>query len=559
MTLKNWKTVETDVLVVGAGAAGLMAAISAGNRTVSVAVKGVGATCMAPGGIAAVGQWCKEGDSRDLHFKDFVEGGAYLNEQKLVHIVVDEVVQKTIELEKYGAFWERTDDGKRYLLRNGGGHTYWRSVYCEDHTGREALRALESEAKRRNIHVYNNVMVTKLLKENNSVVGATAIDLNFGGFIVFRAKSLVLATGGAGQVYPYTSQPRGCIGDGYSMALHVGGELIDMEFVQFFPIGLAYPAELKGILCGTPYYVHLLNAKKERFMAKYDARMELATRDIISRAMFKEIHEGRGTPHGGLYCDATINPPEFFRDQWPSLYDRAKRLGVDLKKDMMEVIPTVHYFMGGIKVNEKWETTTPGLFAAGEVTGGIHGANRIGQNSLADALVSGSRAGKYAGDYAARVEEIALPEDELTKEYERVYGLLTADKNGLRPFEIKEKIHNIMWNKVGIIRNEKNLRQALKELKELRANYIPKMTVTSNSVRSNNEWIEAIGIFFMLDSAELITKSALFRKETRGAHYREDYPETNDVEFLAHTSGRIRDEEIKIEKCPVDLSRISPR
>lgn len=535
-----------------------MAAISARNSNVVMVVKGVGATCLAPGAIAAVGPWCKEGDSKDLHFKDTVEGGAYLNEQKLVRIVIEEIGGRIVELEKFGAFWERAEDGRHYLLRDGGGHTYWRSVYCEDQTGRVALRALESEAKRRSVRVYDNVMVTKLLTDNGSVVGAVAIDLNFGSFIVFKAKSVILATGGAGQVYPCTSQPRGCCGDGFFMALHAGAELVDMEFVQFFPLGLAYPEELKGILCGTPYYVHLLNANMERFMEKYDPMMELATRDILTRAMYREIQEGRGSIHGGLYCDATHNPSKFFEEEWPSLFDRAKRLNIDLRKDILEVLPTVHFFMGGVKVNEKWETTIPGLFAAGEVAGGVHGANRLGQNSLADVLVSASRAGRYAGEYAARVKKRSISEEQVADEYDKIFGFLTSKKQGIRPIEIKEKIRNIMWNNVGIIRNGKGLKQALEKLRNIRTNWVSEMAVTLNSTRLNIEWIDAIEVSFMLDVAELITRSALYRNETRGAHYREDYPEMNNGVFLKHTACTIEDGEIEMGACPVDLSEIRP-
>lgn len=559
MSNKHAKIIETDVLVVGGAGAGLSASIAASNRNVVVANKGMGATCIAPGAIAGVGSWCDEKDSKDLHFKDFVVGGAFLNEQNLVRIIVDKSPEKIVELERFGAFWERTDDGKRYLLRDGGGHTYWRSVYCEDHTGREALRALESEAKRRNVRVYNSIMVTKLLVESGSVVGATAVDLNFGGFIAFKAKAVILATGGAGQVYSYNSQPRGCCGDGFALALHAGAELIDMEFVQFFPIGLAHPEELKGILCATPYYVHLLNSKGERFMNKYDPRLELATRDILSRAMFREIKEGRGTSHGGLYCDATFMPLKFFEEEWPSIYNRAKGLGIDLTKDLLEVVPTVHYFMGGVRVNEKWESTIRGLFAAGEVVGGVHGANRVGQNSLADVIVSGSIAGESASEYLASADETHLPSEHIEEEYERVHGILASPEIGRKPSEIKLKIRNTMWNDVGIIRNEKGLEEGFDQLTRIRTEDLPRMRISSRAMRFNKEWIDALEIPFMLDVGEAIAMSALYRKESRGAHFREDYPHVNNEEFLKHNVIKLDDGHIKLGTCPVNLSEIKPK
>jgi len=560
MNLKDFpvKTVESDVLVIGGGGAGLMAAIKA-ECNVVIAVKGVGATVMAPGGVAGVGSWCKTGDSKDLHFKDTVKGGAYLNEQKLVRILVDEAPDRILELERFGAYWEREDE-QRYDLTNGGGHTYWRSVYLEDHTGRELFSSLQSEVRRlSNIRIFNNSMVTRILTSNGSVAGATAIDVNYGNAILFRAKAIILATGGAGELFPIQSQPVGCTGDGFAMALHAGAELIDMECVQFFPIGLAYPDELKGILCGTPYFVHLYNAKHERFMKNYDAdRMEVTTRDVLSRAMYKEIQEGRGSVHGGIYADATYNPPEFFEKHWPFIYDRAKKLGLDMTKERFEVAPTVHYFMGGTRINDAWQTTVPGLFAAGEVAGGVHGANRLGQNSLADIAVGGARAGKSAGEYAAKTHLLPLPEEKVEQEYMRVYGLLTKTGGAIRPYKIRKKIQQIMWNLVGLIRTESSLKQALEELSNLRTGELTRVSISSSSIRRNREWIEALELYDLLDSAECTVRSAIVRRESRGAHYRKDYPASNHVNFLKHIVTSIENGEIRTGECPVDLSEIQP-
>ncbi len=411
--------------------------------------------------------------------------------------------------------------------------------------------------RRDNVYILKNIMVTKILKSNGSVAGATAIDMKFGDFILFKSKSIVLATGGAGQIYQITTQSMDNTGDGFSMALRAGADLIDMEFVQFYPIGLAHPADLRGLLAGPPYYSHLLNTEEERFMERYDPeRLELSTRDVVSRSIFRELQEDRGTERGGVYCDMTYNKPGFIKKQLPSLYDLCTRLGIDLEKDMLEVAPTCHYFMSGIRVDERWESTIPGLFAAGEVIGGIHGANRLSQNSLADLLVTGADAGRYAAEHASEVEKVSLHEEEIYLEYDKVYGLLAKSGNGLRPVEIKNKIKSLMWEKGSLIRNGDGMREALQVLADLKESDLPKISVSSSSLRSNREWIDGLEIYSMLDSAETILRSALFREESRGAHFREDFPERDDMNWMKHVVIKLMDNEVVLETCPVDQSEL---
>ncbi len=538
-----------------------MAALEAGRSglTTVLTMKGSGATPTAGGAMAAVGPWHVEGDNKEVHFRDTVEGGAFINEQRLVRRVVDEIEKKIVELERLGAYWERSDDGKRYLLRIGGAHSYPRSVYWQDRPGRQMLKALESEVARwDNVQIYRDILITKLLVANGTVAGATAIDINFGDFILFKAKSVVLATGGAGEIYKFNTQPMGNTGDGYAMALHAGVELVDMEFVQFFPIGLVYPEDLSGISIVPPYYSRLLNAEGKRFMEKYDSeRLELSTRDVVSRSIYREIQEGRGTDRGGVYCDLTYHEPGFVKEQLPSQYDLCLSMGIDLERDMLEIAPTCHYFMSGIRVDDRWETTLPGLFAAGEVVGGIHGANRLSQNSLTDLLVTGSGAGKAASEYAERADWTPIPEEEIISEYERVFSL-SERVVGVRPLKIKNKLREVMWDKGSLIRNGKGLREALELIADMRENDLPRLSVSRSSTRSNREWIEALEVYNMLDVAELVIRSALFREESRGAHYREDYPERDDERWLVHVVTKLEDK-IRLSTCPVDLSEIKPR
>lgn len=557
---------ETEVLVVGGGGAGAMAAIHASHSLVDVIVtiKGKinksGATPMAMGAASAVGSWHTPDDSQDIHLKDTIKGGAYLNDQKMVRALVEEAPLRVLELERYGAFWERTEDGAAYLLRVDGGHSYPRSIYLEDRPGHEMLRAIRGELIKRNVNMVENVMVTRLLTRDSAITGACGIDMITGEFVLFKTKAVIIATGGAGQIYPYTSQDSRNTGDGYALALEAGADLADMEFVQFFPIGLLFPDSMKGLIVGAMYYSHLLNKNMERLMEKYDPqRLELSTRDIVSRGVFTEIIQGRATPRGGMWCDMTYNPPGFIKRQLPLVYNLCEKIGANPEKDMLEVAPTCHFYMGGVRVDEHWRSSLNGLFAAGEAAGGAHGANRLSQNSLADILVTGARAGRAASQYCKNTDSIKFDTEQVNVEKSRIDGLLDASpEKGLHPFTIKKKIKQIMWEKSSIFRDGKGLEDALKEIIRIKEEDIPHIAIANKSPRFNKELIDALEANCMLTVAESIIRPALHRKESRGAHYRHDFPSLDNRNWLKHISVRLTNKGFELDTYPVDLSEISP-
>lgn len=552
--------IETGVLVIGGGGAAGMAAIEASKKAnyVTIAVKGKfgksGATPMALGAAAAVGPWHHPDDSKELHLKDTVKGGVFLNEDKLVRALVNDAGDRMMDLEKYGAYWERAEKGTNYVLRIDGGHSFPRSPYIEDRPGLEMMRAMKGEIARRNIPLVEDVMITKLLTNGERVIGATGVNTLTGEPVVFRAKATVIATGGAGEVYPLNTQDVRNTGDGYAIALYAGAALLGMEFVQFYPIGLVAPKSVKGILAAAPYYVHLLNKDGRRFMEDYDPRLELATRDIVSRSVYQEIVQGRGTPSGGVYADMTYHPPGFMKRQMPGLYEQYLKWGIDTEKDMIEIAPTVHFFMGGIRVDENWAATVPGLYAAGEAAGGVHGANRLSQNSLADILVSGYRAGKAAGIYARRTPVADPSYRQIQAEFTRVYDVLAPkDTKGPRPFQLRSALKDTMWSKAGLIRDEAGLLQGANEIRRLMAEDLPKTVVTSSSRIANREWIEALENYNLLKVAESIVQSALCRTESRGAHYRRDHPRRDDENWLKHVV--VTEKEGSMNISPAELDR----
>jgi succinate dehydrogenase/fumarate reductase flavoprotein subunit len=554
---------ETDVLVIGGGGGGAMAAYEASKHGVSVmmALKGrpqrCGSTITAPGAIAGVGDWHVPGDSKDIHFTDTVRGGSFFGEQGLVRIMVDEAGELILELERIGALWEREEDGKTYALRVGGGHSFYRCTYLEDRTGREMLRTLFGTLRKRNVRILPDVMILKLLKNGDRIAGAAGLDLETCETVLLRAKTVILACGGAGNLYLNTDNPTDVTGDGFALALEGEAELMDMEFVQFFPLGFCFPPSLKGALAALPGYVHLRNNRGERFMEKYDPeQMELSTRDRVSPGILTEVKEGRGGPHGGVFADMTYHPPGFIARMLPSLYEVYGKLGIDPEKDYVEVSPTCHFFMGGAKVDEDWQSTVSGLFMVGENAAGIHGANRLGQNALADLLVSGRRAAQGAARLAAQVPQADV--DPLDARSATEFARQMLDRGeGVRPIALRKKLRQLMWDKVGVYRSKSGLESALEDLEELK-NDLGRQSLTLKSRHYNQELVEGLENRFLLTTAECVIEAALRRTESRGAHFREDYPETDDGKWLKHLVIRQIDGKLNMEKAPVDLREIRP-
>ena len=522
-----------DVLVIGSGGAGCRAAIEASKQNLNVLIvsKGLsfksGCTTLAEGGYNAAFATVDCADTPEAHFEDTLKGGAYLNDSKLARVLVEESPQRLIELESYGALFDRQESGE-INQRPFGGQRFRRTCFQGDRTGHEMMMALKEEVIKREIDTLDEIMITSLIMDESgdSVLGATGFSLQDSKFLIFKAKSVVMACGGAGWLYPVTSNTLQKTGDGYSLAYDAGAELLDMEQVQFHPTGMIYPESRKGVLVTEAVRGEggkLINAKGERFMKNYDSRGELATRDIVARAIYNEIREGRGTQIGGVYLDVTHLDDELIEEKLETMLFQFQDVGVDIRKEAMEVAPTAHHFMGGIRINENCETTVGNLFAAGEVTGGVHGANRLGGNALADTQVFGKRAGESAAKNALE-GKISSNNKFIEAEEERISNLI---KNGdFYPIEIKKELQEVMWKNVAIIRNEEGLKVALKRINELKE--MSKNMRVSGIMSYNNDLLDALEIIKMLDVAELVTKSAILREESRGAHYREDYPETKE-------------------------------
>lgn len=528
------KIIQTDVLIIGSGGAGSRAAIEVSNMGLkpTIVSKGLsfrsGCTGMAEGGYNAVFKAVDAEDSKETHIKDTLNGGKHLNDSKLVNILVDESPDRLIDLENYGALFDRQEDGN-INQRPFGGQTYRRTCFQGDRTGHEMLQALKEEIIKRDIETVDEVMITSLVLSKDlppKVIGAIGLELKTSETIFFQAKSVILATGGAGQLYPVTSNTFQKNGDGFAIAYNAGANLVDMEEVQFHPTGMVYPDTKKGVLVTEAVRAEggrLINSEGERFMGKYDERMELATRDIVARSIYQEIIEGRGTEKGGVYLDISHLPDDVIDEKLETMVLQFEDIGVDIKNEPMEVAPTAHHFMGGVKIDENGKSSLNNLFACGEVTGGVHGANRLGGNALADTQVFGKRAGESAAKEALNTD-FEINEEMIEKEEARIKGLI---KDGsLKPLEVKKQIKTLMWEKVAIIRTEKKLNEALKELMELKKSL---KDLKVRDIKQYNEDLQtALEVINMVDIAILVVKSAILRRESRGAHFREDYPETKE-------------------------------
>lgn len=557
--MESYTIHDYDVLVIGAGGAGLRAAIAAIEQGAKVGVVtksllGKAHTVMAEGGMAAAMGNVRPEDNWKVHFRDTLKGGGMLNNWKMVENYTKEAPDRVRELEQWGAVFDRTPDG-RINQRNFGGHSYPRLAHVGDRTGLELIRTLQDHAVKMGIHAHMETTIYRLLTDAGRVVGALGFNRQTGDFLVFRAKAVVLATGGLGRIYQVTSNSWECTGDGFSLASMVGADLIDMEFIQFHPTGMVWPPSVMGILVTEGVRGEggvLKNSEGKRFMfdnvpERYKGEFaeteeeaerwlqgdrnarrppELLTRDVVARAIRKEVNEGRGSPHGGAYLDiASRRPADYIKKKLPSMYHQFMKLGnLDITKEPMEVGPTCHYVMGGVRVDPDTQATNvPGLYAAGEVAGGLHGANRLGGNSLSDLVVFGRRAGLAAAEYAAKQTGSYQVDEAQVRAYIAEALQPFNNPQGENPFALMKELRATMQKNAGIMREESELKAQLEILANLKKRAWN--TSVSGSRAYNPGWHTALDMRLMVEISEAVVLAALARKESRGGHARLDYPD----------------------------------
>jgi succinate dehydrogenase / fumarate reductase, flavoprotein subunit len=556
----SYETVTCDILIAGTGGAGLRAAVEssdlgADTLLVCKTLLGKAHTVMAEGGIAAALGNVDPADNWQAHFVDTIVEGQSLSNWRMAEIFAKEAIERTYELERYGALFDRTREGK-IMQRPFGAHRYRRLCYIGDRTGLELIRTLEDQVLTRRIKCIEEVEITRIFRDpsNGRVSGAMGIMGKTGELLLFKCKAFIIATGGCGKVYEVTSNSYESTGDGVALAYRAGADLMDMEMIQFHPTGMIYPAGVRGLLVTEAVRGEggiLTNVKGERFMEKYDPkRKELSARDVVARAIYNEIKEGRGTPNGAVYLDITHIGADHVKKKLPSMYFQFLEFaGIDITKEKMEVAPTVHYQMGGVRVDpETCETTVKGLYAAGEVASGLHGGNRLGGNSLSDILVFGKRAGLAAADYAKNTPSSAVSEGDVRDEIERILEPFKI-KNGANPFALKEKIASVMWKYVGIVRSEADLKKGLEEILAIK---MEAQNIEAKGARAYNQsWHDALQVWNMALQCEAIIRSALERKESRGAHTRSDYPKKDDEHWLVNIITREKNGQMTHDYVPV--------
>ena len=580
------ETHEFDVIVIGAGGAGLRAAIEAqaqGARTAIIckSLLGKAHTVMAEGGVAAALGTVYSEDNWEVHFRDTMRGGKMLNNWRMARIHAQEAPERVLELEDWGALFDRTEEG-RILQRDFGGHRYARLAHVGDRTGLEMIRILQQKAVAMDIDVFMETTIVRLLKDGDRIAGAFGYRRESGKFVEFKSPAVVLATGGVGKAYKVTSNSWEYTGDGHALGLWAGADLIDMEFVQFHPTGMVWPPSVMGILVTEGVRGDggiLRNGSDERFMFGYIPEMfraetaddeeeadrwytdrkgarrppDLLPRDEVARAIVAEIKEGRGTPHGGVYLDiASRRDPEYITRRLPGMYHQFKELAdVDITKEPMEVGPTCHYMMGGLKVDaETAAATVDGLFAAGEVAGGMHGANRLGGNSLSDLLVFGCRAGRGAADYARAVDVRPEASADQTEEVAREALEPFERTDGENPYLLQQRLQDKMQALVGIIRVEDELKKGLDALGELKQR-AGRVTAEGNRLY-NPGWHLALDLRSLLATSEAIALAALERKESRGAQTREDFPQTDPELGKVNIVLRMKNGEPYVDRSPLE-------
>jgi succinate dehydrogenase / fumarate reductase flavoprotein subunit len=597
--MAEYQTHEYDVLVIGAGGAGLRAAIEASAHGVRVGVVsksllGKAHTVMAEGGIAAALSNVDERDNWKVHFADTMRGGQYINSWRMAELHAKEAPERVRELEAWGALFDRTKDG-RILQRNFGGHRYPRLAHVGDRTGLEMIRTLQDHGIHLGMDVHMECTILSLLQDDGRIAGAFGYERERGRFVLFKAKAVVLATGGIGRAYEITSNSWECTGDGHSLAYHAGASLVDMEFVQFHPTGMVWPPSVRGILVTEGVRGEggvLKNKDGRRFMfddipENYRAQTadnedegwrytqgdpnarrppELLTRDHVARCIVREVRQGRGSTHGGVYLDISWikarlpDAAAHIKRKLPSMYHQFKELAdIDITQEPMEVGPTTHYMMGGVRVDSDTQMSdVPGLFAAGECTAGVHGANRLGGNSLSDLLVFGKRAGEYAATFAKQhgcVNADPAQVDEIARQ-----AIEPFNRSGESPYQVQHDLQKMMQQQVGIVRRAEEMENALEQLQALSAR-AGKVAVTGNR-EYNGGWHTALDLHHLLTVSQLITEAAIERKESRGAHFRDDYPQKDEsaghcnLVLQKAGSGAPHLERVPLREMPPELKQV---
>lgn len=588
---ESMDTLEYDVLVIGAGGAGLRAAIEASAAGVKVglvckSLLGKAHTVMAEGGMAAAMGNVDERDNWKVHFADTMRGGQYINNWRMAELHAKEAPDRVRELEAWGAAFDRTTDGK-ILQRNFGGHRYPRLAHVGDRTGLELIRTLQDHGVHLGIDVHMEVTIVRLLKDGDRIAGAVGYTRDRGVFRVFHASAVVLATGGLGRAYKITSNSWEGTGDGHALAYDAGAELQDMEFIQFHPTGMVWPPSVKGILVTEGVRGEggvLLNKEGKRFMfgdipENYRSQTadnpeegwrytqgdkstrrppELLTRDHVARCIMREVRAGRGSPHGGVFLDIAWikeklgNAEEHIKKKLPSMYHQFKTLaGLDITKEPMEVGPTTHYVMGGVRIDADTQMSkVPGLFACGECAAGINGANRLGGNSLSDLIVFGKRAGEFAAKYARDNRRPTLDRQQVDTAVRWSLEPFERPTDAGGPFQIQYELQDMMQDLVGIVRREDELHRALEGVKKLQVRSAK--TGVAGNREYNPGWHTAVDLHPLLTVSEAITRAAIDRKESRGGHFRDDFPKKDDAYATFNTVvWRERDGNMRLRREPI--------
>jgi len=511
-------------------------------------------------------------DSWWQHFCDTVIGGAFLNDQALVEVLVKDAPTALLALEDWGCLFDRDDDGGPYL-RQFGGHTYRRSVSSGDRSGAEMIKGLKARLFKSAVRVLDEIDVTKFLtNELGEVVGATAVNIRNGKFLIFRAKATILATGGMGKVFPISFAADGNVGDGYYMAMLAGARVVDLEMIQWHPTAIWWPPSLRSML-GTEALRseggRLYNKYGERIMIKYSPEwLDVATRDFISRSIYWEYMADNATENGGIYLSLTHIPSDIIEQRLPTMLANLLSVGIDIRNEPFEIAPASHYTDGGVVVNVLGESEDiPGLYSAGEASGGFHGGNRLGSNSLPDLMVAGTRAGQTAAIRAMRLKKtgktIKVSQAQIKEERLRVFAPLERD-GGISPLELRDRHLDLMWKYVSVIRDEKGLQKAIAEMDAMWSEELPKVSVSDRTKTWNYEWLESLDLYPRLFTSQAMTMAALLRTESRANHYRQDYPSTDNKNWLKNIevsygpSDSTLSKTIKTATRPVRITLLTP-